>query len=197
MVNNFKTNRHNLVKFFASKNWSPKLPKRGIKHFFISNIDRFQKRSGAFLPATIRFPLTIKQFCKWLNGLELSNNNAICILVEQFYYFSLEWRKVNSRKCEDKKSTKKCKKLKKKKKCKKKKVWKKCLKTCEKCDDSGTQINEHAQFTTQVFLPFESESESKWILKMFVLFKNSCLLSWVMSPSNIFMQIWFISAILD
>ena len=39
------------------------------------------------------------------------------------------------------KSTKKCKRLKKRKKCKKKKVWKKCLKTCEKCDDSGTQIN--------------------------------------------------------
>ena len=70
-------------------------------------------------------------------------NNPVIMTVEEFYYFSLEWRKVNSRKCEDKKSTKKCKKLKKKKKCKKKKVWKKCLKTCEKCDDSGTQINVH------------------------------------------------------
>ena len=54
---------------------------------------------------------------------------------------------VNSRTCKDKKGTKKCKKLLKKNKCKKKKVWKKCLKTCEKCDDSGTQINEHTQFT--------------------------------------------------
>jgi hypothetical protein len=48
---------------------------------------------------------------------------------------------VNSRKCKDKKRTKKCKKLLENKKCKKKKVWKKCLKTCGKCDDSGTPIS--------------------------------------------------------
>ena len=30
--------------FFASKNWSPKLTKRGIKHFPISNIDKFEKK---------------------------------------------------------------------------------------------------------------------------------------------------------
>ena len=75
-----------------------------------------------------------------MNDLELFNNNAICN--EEFYYFLLERIKVNSGPCKDKKSTKKCKKLKKKEKCKKKKVWKKCKKTCEKCDDSGTQISE-------------------------------------------------------
>ena len=31
-------------KIFASKNWSPKLPKRGIKHFSISNINRLEKK---------------------------------------------------------------------------------------------------------------------------------------------------------
>ena len=56
---------------------------------------------------------------------------------------------VNSRKCKDKKRTKKCEKLLKKKKCKKKKVWKKCLKTCGKCDDSGTPISGQTQFTTK------------------------------------------------
>ena len=65
-----------------------------------------------------------------------------------FYLLLEQPIKVNSGKCKDKKSTNKCKKLKKKKKCKKKKVWKKCLKTCEKCDDSGTQISEQTQFTS-------------------------------------------------
>ena len=102
----------------------------------------------------ILYKLSYYKVYKWLNGLELSNNNAICINVLELYYFLLERRKVNSRKCEDKKSTKKCKRLKKKKKCKKKRVWKKCLKTCEKCDDSGTQINEHTQLTPRFFLPF-------------------------------------------
>ena len=59
-----------------------------------------------------------------------------------YFHFLLEQRiVVDSQKCDDTEKTKKCKKLKKKKKCKKKKVWKKCLKTCDKCDGSGTYLD--------------------------------------------------------
>ena len=37
-------------------------PKKGIKHFSISNIDRFEKKSlGAFPSNPIRFPCNIQQ----------------------------------------------------------------------------------------------------------------------------------------
>ena len=38
---------------------SPKLPKRGVKHLSISNIDRLKKNLEPSLPAPIRFPWSV------------------------------------------------------------------------------------------------------------------------------------------
>ena len=56
LISNIKLNNKEDVKifqnfFFASKNWSPKLPKRGIKHFFLSQILTDLKKKSAASPS--------------------------------------------------------------------------------------------------------------------------------------------------
>ena len=69
----------NFFDVFCCKNWSPKLPKRGINIFSITNIDRFEKKTlEPSLPALLDFPVyCLNCTIKWIERDENNYNIKI------------------------------------------------------------------------------------------------------------------------